>query len=476
MFDELAPDEQDSRTRDQLARPVSLAPADAGAFKNFLPGTFSYINKSLAEVGRAASMAGAVVPIVADKLIGDDNKGKTLTEGYFEAHDRIFQDAIDYWTPKPNEVGAAGQIVGQLSGGLLQFLASQAVAVMTAQMNTGIDLVRAGVDADTALVAGDFAGLGMAAGVAIPVLGRTLAGKMATGAVGNVAQSAAVEGATHAVLTGRGFDEQAKAHDPWDVRGRALDALLGAAFGGAIHVQERFALREREALSTLNQSRYIESTTMQGAPTNQADVSQHVAAIKTATDQLLRGEPVNVDAPRTVPDDAKTAARAEVQREMVNQAGELGKPIPEPEMNGDWPSLRELTRSNRAAAELVKEIDAAGGSPEVFAREAKRLRDAAEARASEGMRDLSEQYNTMAQMLDDTAAMRKERITDPIAAEAQAALRMFPDMQVGLQDADGVESRMSASDYLAKVAAESQRADADANVFTVAAECLLGAL
>lgn len=409
MFDELAPDEQASRTRDQLAAPVTIAPADAGVFKNFLPGTFSYINRSLAEVGRAASMAGAVVPIVADKLIGDDNKGKTLTEAYFESQDNIFQSAVDYWTPKPNEVGAAGQIVGQLSGGLLQFLASPSVAVMTAQMGTGIDLVRAGVDADTALLAGDFAGLGMAAGVKIPVLGRTLGGKVATGAAGNVAQGAAVAGATQSVLEGRGYDEQAKGHDPWDIRARALDALLGAAFGGAIHVQERFALREREALSTLNQSRYVESTTMPGAPTSEADVSMHVQAIKQATEQLLRGEPVSVESPRTVPDEAKTAERVEVQDEMKRLAGDAVEPIAEPEMRGRPERVEQL---------------------------------------------------------------------DPIAAEAQTALRTFPDMQVptGEVDASGNAVRVPAADFIAKAEAEAARADTDANVYAVAAECLLGSL
>ena len=125
--------------------------------------------------------------------------------------------------------------------------------------------------------------------------------------------------------------------------------------------------------------------------------------------KLLRGEPVSVESPRTVPDEAKTAERVEVQDEMKRLAGDAVEPIAEPEMRGRPERVEQL---------------------------------------------------------------------DPIAAEAQTALRTFPDMQVptGEVDASGNAVRVPAADFIAKAEAEAARADTDANVYAVAAECLLGSL
>jgi hypothetical protein len=133
------------------------APAKApepGAFANFGSTTGNYFMRSMAEVGRSASMAAAALPIAADKVVGKDNfSGKSLTDRYFDFHDEVLGRAVDYWTPRPEETGKAGQVVGSLAGGIVQFLASPALAVANAQLSTSEDLVRQGVSADAALLA-----------------------------------------------------------------------------------------------------------------------------------------------------------------------------------------------------------------------------------------------------------------------------------------------------------------------------------
>ncbi|MDB5957697.1 hypothetical protein [Ramlibacter sp.] len=283
MFD-FVPNEQSATLLAATRRP-SLSPAP-GTFDNFLPGAGSYAMRSLAEVGRAVDLAGSVFPIVADKITG----GTEQQDRYFREHDDVFNSAVDHWTPRPGEVGTAGQIVGQLAGGVAQAIISPAVLVGTAQLSTAEDLVRQGVDAGAANVAGDIAGIGMAAGVRLPFLGQTAAARIASGAGGNVALGAATAGATRGVLTASGNREQAAQYDPLDVKARALDAMLGAAFGGLAHLDAR----AQAALLVVNQAHHMETSTAPGRPVTDADATAHVQALRQAVDQLLNGDPVSV--------------------------------------------------------------------------------------------------------------------------------------------------------------------------------------
>lgn len=336
MSFDLFPDEQQA-TRLQAARHPSTA-AEADTFTNFLPGAASYGMRSLAEVGRAVDLAGSVFPIAVDAVTG----GTARQDQYFKEHDEVFNRAVDYWTPRPGEVGAAGQIVGQLAGGLLQAIISPAVLVGTAQLSTSEDLVRQGVDAGAANVVGDIAGISSAIGLKLPALGQALTSRVATGAAGNVVMGAATAGGSRAVLNVAGNPSEAAQFDPWDVRARTLDALMGAAFGGLAHLEagksSRIAAKltatDEAALLVTNQVRHIEDTTAPGRPATDADLTKHVQAMREAVDQVLRGEPVAVD--RTTLDmvmtpDAQAAdLRSEVQAEMTRLAAQeipQGAPI-----------------------------------------------------------------------------------------------------------------------------------------------------
>ena len=265
-------------------------PDPPGMFHNFWSSAGNYAMRGMAEAGRALSMAGAVVPVVADKLIGSDNRSTSLTDRYFKAHDDYFGAAVDYWTPKPEEVGAAGQITGSLAAGIVQFLANPALVVGTSMLSTSEDLVRKGVPADAALVAGDVAGLATAAGIALPIFGKGLASRVATGAGGNLATNIPQAAITQQIVTAAGKPELAQDFDPWDVRARTVDVLLGAVFGAKAH----FDARVRDALMATNAARHIESASLPVRGADDAQLTQAVDSTRLAIDQMSRGEVVNV--------------------------------------------------------------------------------------------------------------------------------------------------------------------------------------
>lgn len=409
----LYPDATAARTKDQLAQPKSYAPADRGAFSEFWSGVGNYFMRGMAETARNASMAGAVVPMIADKLIGSDNTGESLTDRYFRFHDETFQNAVDYWTPKPGSVGFAGEVVGRLAAGLTKFVASPALMVADLQLTTATDLTRAGVDTGAALVAGDLAGLSAVVGVALPFVGSTLGVKMASGVAGNVLPNMAEAQATKMLLNAAGSPEQAAQFDPFDMRARAVDVLMGMAFGGAAHYMTKtgqrkltFTEEQKDALLTVNQARHMERSANH---TTDAEVSAHVQDMRTAVDQLLRGEAVNAPE-RAVPQRIEAEA-AEIQGEVLRVAGEDAKP----------PIERKEAKSSQV----------------------------------EPLPDADPAATATRQVIADVPDLR---------------------IPTGEFNPDGTDVSVSAADFVAKAEAEAARAETDGHLYRTAAECLLGAL
>ena len=304
-------------------------PDPPGMFHNFWSSAGNYAMRGMAEAGRALSMAGAVVPVVADKLIGSDNRSTSLTDRYFKAHDDYFGAAVDYWTPKLEEVGAAGQITGSLAAGIVQFLANPALVVGTSMLSTSEDLVRKGIPADAALVAGDVAGLATVAGIALPIFGKGLASRVATGAGGNLATNIPQAAITQQIVTAAGKPELAQDFNPWDVRARTVDVLLGAVFGAKAH----FDARVRDALMATNAARHIESASLPVRGANDAELTQAVDSTRLAIEQLSRGERVAVPevALRGDMEPALPADHAQELGRLVDESAP-GAPIVRPDM------------------------------------------------------------------------------------------------------------------------------------------------
>lgn len=333
---------------------------EPGVFTNFGSTAGNYFMRSMAEVGRSASMAAGAIPVAVDKVVGKDNfSGKSLSDRYFEFHDEVFGRAVDHWTPRPEETGKAGQVVGSLAGGIVQFLASPALAVANAQLSTSEDLVRQGVDADAAILAGDVAGLGTVAGIALPIAGKSLAQRVATGVAGNLGQSVATAAATQQILGAADAPESVKAQfDPLDPTGRTVDVLMGAVFGAKAHLDSRvnsLTQTQKDALLLLNQSKHLESASTPGRAVSEADFVSAVDGVRTAIDQMVRGQPVSVEAPlRFEPDEVQAAQRAQMQQ-VVDEALPPETLVPSPRML-EAEAPRSATTDQQAKQDAIESM------------------------------------------------------------------------------------------------------------------------
>lgn len=92
-------------------------------------------------------------------------------------------------------------------------------------------LAAQGVDGDTRLRAGLLEGAAAAAGVALPVAGRTIAQTAALVVAGGPGAFVAQQAATRAILENAGYDKIADQYDPFDPVGLAVSTLVPAGFG-----------------------------------------------------------------------------------------------------------------------------------------------------------------------------------------------------------------------------------------------------
>lgn len=316
------------------------APEEPGVFHNFGPSAGNYFMRGFAEAGRAASMAAGSVPVMLDWAIDPYSptgetlglQEKKLSDRYFEWHDRVFGNAVDFWTPRPEEVGAAGQVVGTLGSSIVKFLANPALSVADAQLSGAEGLVRQGVDSTTAQVVGGIEGTAQAVGIRAPAaFGTTLAQRIATGAGFNVAQNAgATELERLALQAGGASQNVVNQFDPFDGKGRLVDALMGAVFGAKAHLDASGA--ERDALLTMAQARHIEDNALPGKPTSLDGMTKAVNGTRQAMEQMLRGEPVGIGEPLPDfrPDPQVEAFRGDMAQ-IVEEQGAV-KPTEPPKM------------------------------------------------------------------------------------------------------------------------------------------------
>lgn len=289
--------------REAMARASgSMGVGEPGDFTGFGYGAGMYTMRGFADAARRIDLTGALGPIALDKLTG----GTARQDEYFQQHDETFNRAVDYWTPQPGEVGAAGQIVGPLAGALPLLIASPTLDVASTLLSIGEDLVRQGVNAGPAIAVGAIQSMSLAAGLRLPFLGKTLASRVGSGAAGMVTLGATAAATSKLVLNLTGNAKEAEQFNPFDPTQRALDLLMGAAFGGLAHLDAKakkwrqwrrdlIQPQVEDAILTLNQAKHLEDVALPGKAETPFELNQGVKAVQTAMDQMLRGEPVNVE-------------------------------------------------------------------------------------------------------------------------------------------------------------------------------------
>lgn len=353
-------------------RPV--ANPEPGVWDNFTAGTGKVAMQTFAKAGRAASMAAAPLAMALEKAPGSTE----VQDKFFKAHDEIFGRAVDYWTPKPGEVGEAGMVVGSLLGTLPLVFASPAAAVASTQLSAGEDLVRKGVDAGTAQAVGASQAVGLGLGIWVPILGKTLAQRVLLGGAGfNVVQGTAMRGAGEALLEGTPGEKDYQAFDPTQL---TLDVLLGAAFGGLAHVHPRMRAEgdawhkrmaewgaklkpsEVDALAALRQSQHLNADSMPGKPVDVADTNAHVDRMRQAIDDLANDRPVNVEdmpAPRFEADAARAVEANAAVKAMQDEARAEGMVLEEnvlPKVSPQEPAAKSSAGSLREAIQQIVDL------------------------------------------------------------------------------------------------------------------------
>jgi hypothetical protein len=350
----------------RAAQRPSLEP-DPGIWTGFAPGAARLTMQGFAKTARAIDLAGAVGPIVTDALTG----GTTQQDHYFREHDDVFNRAVDYWTPRPNEVGTAGRVVGSLLPIVADFAIAPGLAIASAGLGTAEDLAREGVPAGKAVGAGMVDATGLGLGAWLPIFGKTLSQRLIYGAGANVGQGVAARAAQHAILDG---EKAAERFNPWDGEAIVIDALMGGGFGTLTHLaakgeaaRRQLTATDRDAILVANQARHLEDTTAPGLPDTPADRTAHVKAMEHAIDDVLNDRPAEVgqvlqDA-RFLDDPARQAAQAEVRAAVDNEArstmqDELGRDdaaSTEPVAPTTRDDVRAYFEGNEGALKMVTE-------------------------------------------------------------------------------------------------------------------------
>ena len=365
-------------TAERMSRLTPAMNPEVGAWDGFVRGTAETTMQGFAKAGRAASMAVSTLPIAYDAFTG----GTSAQERYFKGHDEIFGSAVDSWTPNPQEVGAAAQVAGTLFSMIPLVIASPALAVGSTQLSVAEDLVKKGVEARTAQLVGGTQAAGLGLGIYMPIFGRTLAERILYGGVGfNVMQGVAMRGTGELLLKGTPGEGDYRALDP---TGLTLDVILGAAFGGLVHLSPAQRAQGTEmwnridswvkglkqsdvdALTALRQAQHMNVDSLPGLPREPVDLDHHVQRVRTALEQLVRDEPVQVSdmpAPRFDAEPGRVQEMTARGRELAGAAEEVRvaeglPPAPRvqiPEGANLNPTQREVEARARAA--VIGDLD-----------------------------------------------------------------------------------------------------------------------
>ncbi|MCF5056023.1 hypothetical protein GIW54_07095 [Pseudomonas proteolytica] len=206
--------------------------------------------------------------------------------------------------PDPAEVGMVGQILGEAAavlpravvGTVLAGPAGTAIAAGAPAGYSGKQVgIAEGLDPETATKKGliDAATVGIGAALPAARFVKPLLGDLGIAVGANVGLGMAGRGATAALLDSNGYHAQAEQYKVMDGTALITDAVLGAAFFGLGRAgMRRPTTAHVDAALTERTTQHADVDTAPGAPINPRSAMAHQDAIRTAIDQISRGEPV----------------------------------------------------------------------------------------------------------------------------------------------------------------------------------------
>lgn len=339
-------------------------------------------------------------------------------------------------------------------------------------MTAADELRGQGVDLATRTKVGALTGATAAAGVALPVAGKTLAQTAGLVALGGPLSFSGQQLATREILAGAGYDRIADQYDPLDPVGLAVSTLVPLGFGAwAMRGAARrgVAAREREAT--------VREVDEGSAPL--PDETVDAARVQLLAEEQQRASLAPEGDMRAADADAAAQARAADQiaaGEPVNVLREAGDLPPDARLTE---MARAIDTVMRTEAEAVAAREAAVPVVEPLVRAEPEAAPAAEPDASpvaQVVRQALDQIRTEIETFTGQPLPRAEAQPQAEAKPTPTQLRMqelearSPDMMVRI---DGMDEPMPMREFMRQVKEQAQRETEDAQLVDVAAQCFL---
>lgn len=277
----------------------------------FFQGSGEAVARGLAQsIATPALFAGdAIDPVLRDWAVPADVMYGTNLDGNLESMRQGRINLVNNLKPNPATTGTAGEILYGLASvlpvavaGTLASIATGGAAAPGAAALVGATQGYAsfrqdqevGIDNSTALtkaaITGGFSALGVGGPAAV---GETLLTKVLSGAAINTVSGGAMRGLTHVALANGGYHEMADQYRVFDGQAIVTDAILGSAFG-ALHDGGAKPSDIDAALTSNFERQYRDAAP--GVPTDGVAAAAHSEAMDKAMEQVVNGEPVNIDA------------------------------------------------------------------------------------------------------------------------------------------------------------------------------------
>lgn len=307
-----------------------------------------------------------------------------------------------------------------------------------------LELRDRGVDPGTAAKVGAVRGATMAAGVALPVAGSTLARSAGLALAGGPGTFVAEQALTRKILEDADYPELAAEHDPFDPVGLGVSALIPAVFGGAVH-----AARARRARS--------EAAPL--ADTPEVVDAAHVAYQQQAIDVAMLGDRADPAVRAGHAQALDAAARALDEGDRVQIAPLDLDPVKAQRVVDEMAGRLRAVEAETAALRATEPPPLPELPPTVIEPAP------VEAAAPPTLIDRVRQVLGM----EDPAPPPEPQVS-PSMQRATRIATDRPDMPVRLDD-DGLPA--SAGDVLVSVREEAQRSRTESRAFEAAVECFL---
>lgn len=309
IFD-LATDDRDALDEAARLNPLDPAKLEPSAFAGVGQQVKGLLRPS-AGAGRTILMSGAPVAQAMD-WIANLNPSRPADQrdawasSYFQAVDEYGSEAVDFWTPDARDYGTAAKTVGVLSnvvGSVPQMFGTPTLFLANSGIDPATELVRQGVDSDTAMAVGGVNLVANAMGMKLPAaVGTNAAQRIASGAGMNLVVGTAADAASNAALESGGYQTQAQGYDATDPFARTFDVLMGAAFGFKAHIDapptatKPAPLEQRDAVLVAKNHDHLHRQTLPGEPATPKAQRANSDAVLEGIQQMLAGEKVDVAA------------------------------------------------------------------------------------------------------------------------------------------------------------------------------------